>query len=126
MTDYIFADGLQDACKHCATLSLGNLTNLFKNGLAPTGADETATVTFVECEGRTYAVTANHVIQGFRKAAGADWFTRWIPFVPKAPGFVINLPFVQAPLTDVHWPDVAIAPIRTDLPGQIGKSPFVL
>ena len=72
MPQFAFADDLQNACKCCATIARARTVDWWKRNLVPEPGDPTATVTFIRIEGRTYAVTAWHVIEIFREAAAKD------------------------------------------------------
>jgi hypothetical protein len=52
-----FADEMQKACRHCATFARANSKHIYERALIPRPEDETATVTFVRFEGRTFAAT---------------------------------------------------------------------
>lgn len=121
-----FADALKDSGKYCATICASDLSKFISQGPYPSITDDTATVTFIEFEGGHYAVTANHVIETFREAAGDEWMKRWVPFVPKAPAFFITRPFIQAPIVDVHPPDIAISRINPTALLKMGKKFFCL
>jgi hypothetical protein len=119
-----FADELQGACRHCATISYIAVERLLGNPL-PEPADLTATVTFISFEGATYAVTAWHVVGDFRGSAPDQQPHTF--FLPKAPGHALSDRFVRPPAGLIgKQPDVAIRKIRPELPGHIGKESFVL
>ena len=69
MAEYPFADDLKGACKYCATIARARTEDWWKRHFVPEPEDPTATVTFIEFEGRTYAVTAWHVVEIFSDAA---------------------------------------------------------
>ncbi len=124
LPQFVFADQLKDASKHCATLA--RATNLARSFI-PTPDDPTATVTFILFEGKTYAVTAGHVIKIFKCAADKAGVDAEGYFVPARPGAGIGPPFVTPParFTDAA-PDIALRPIDSDLPTRLGKRPFEL
>jgi len=94
--------------------------------MIPETQDPTATVTFIRLEdGRTYAVTAWHVIEIFRHAAIADGADPESYFLPVAPGIMIGPPFIQPPKPwTAPRPDICLRPIDPDLPAHIGKAFF--
>jgi hypothetical protein len=78
-------------------------------------------------EGRTYAVTAWHVIEVFREAAAEDGVDVEGYFLPAKPGVGIGPPFVRAPQPwTAPRPDVALRPIDPEVPARIGKKAFEL
>ncbi len=99
MSDLAFADDLiKLACKCCATIARAKVQNWWKRKFIPAPNDPTATVTFVAFDGRTYAVTAWHVIEIFKEAALSEGIRH--PegyFLPAKPGVGIGPPFVRAP-----------------------------
>jgi hypothetical protein len=127
MTEYPFADDLQSACKFCATIARAKLERWWTRNLIPKPDDPTATVTFIRIQGRTYAVTAWHVIKIFREAAEQDGAYPESYFLPARPGVLIGPPFVQAPKPwTAPRPDIGLRPVHPDLPGRIGKEFFEL
>jgi hypothetical protein len=60
------ADELAEAGKFCATLTRAKTKDFMRHGFVPEVDDPTATVTFILFEGKTYAVTAGHVIDIFK------------------------------------------------------------
>jgi hypothetical protein len=124
---FAFADELQSSGQHCATIARAKAQDLFLRGFVPEVDDPTATVTFIFFEGKTYAVTAGHVIDVFKAAAIEDGCDPEGYFVPVAPGVPIGPPFVRPP---GNWPtpdpDIALRPIDPDLPARIGKKAFGL
>jgi len=107
-----FADDLQDAGKFCATIARAKMSEFINRGFIPRVKDDTATVTFIEVEGKTYAVTAYHVIESFQKQAEADGVAPEGCFLPAAPGAFIGPPFVRPPATFPYpQADIAIRPI---------------
>ena len=88
-------------------------------------ATPTATVSFIEVNNRTYAVTANHVIDILNGKARCEGRLYDGYFCPQAPGVAILGPFLRAPANFPHQqPDVAICPVGACLPGYIGKEVF--
>ena len=120
MPEYPFADDLEKACRHCATIARAKVENWWKQNLVPELEDPTATVTFIAIKGRTYAVTAWHVIDFFREAAVNDGVYPEGYFLPARPGFFMPPPWT-APL-----PDIGLCPIDPGLPARIGKHAFEL
>src|SRR4051812_7645688 len=107
------ADLLNDACKFCATFARAKLANFMERRFVPRAGDDTATVSFIEFEGNTYAVTADHVIKGFKRQAGDEGIELEGYFLPAAPGATVSPPFLQPPTTLTHpQPDVALRPIN--------------
>lgn len=117
---------LAHAGKHAATLALHRYRP--DRGFVPTEGEPTGTVTFIEIEGRTYALTAAHVIDILNKAASKCGMPHGSFIAPKAPGVSITGPFLVPPkdLAARHPPDIALRPIPTGLPGYIGKTAFVV
>jgi hypothetical protein len=127
MPQFAFADDLQNACKYCATIARARTADWWKRNLVPEPGDPTATVTFIRIKGRTYAVTAWHVIEIFREAAVEDGVDVEGYFLPAKPGVGIGPPFVQAPQPwTAPRPDVALRPINPEVPARIGKQVFEL
>lgn len=122
---FAFADGVQRACRHCATLARAETRYIFERGWIPRPEDETATVTFVRFEGKTYAVTARHVIEGFQRLAAKHGIEHEGYYLPTGRGVGIQPPFIVPPQS---WqgavPDVAMRPIDDALPAHIGKEAF--
>jgi hypothetical protein len=127
MTKFAFADELEKSCRHCATFARANSQQIHERGLIPRRTDETATVTLVRFEGRTYAATALHVISGFDKLAQHDGLAPECYFLPAGKGVLISPPFIPAP---GDWrgrtPDVALREIDAALLDYIGKEAFEL
>jgi hypothetical protein len=126
-TEYEFADELKDSCKYCAVIGRFKYRDEMIRGVLPTSDEPTATVTFIEFGGRTYAVTAAHVIGAFEKLREKEGIGVEGYFCPAKPGVAILGPFVQ-PLDDFQGrrPDVAICPVNSNLPPRIGKRAFVV
>ena len=122
-----FADALMQAGKHCATLARAKTGKFFERGFVPNPDDPTATVTFILFEGKTYTVTAGHVMDIFEEAARVEGCYPEGYFVPARPGALIGPPFVRPParFTD-RAPDIALRPIDPALPASLGKRPFEL
>jgi hypothetical protein len=102
-------------------LPRANVASLF----IPRPGDPTGTVTFISFEGRTYAVTAGHIIDIFRENAEKEGAEPEAYFLPAAPGLLLQPPLVRpaAPWT-APMPDIALRPIPTALPARIGKQAF--
>src|ERR1700737_2910611 len=94
---FAFADELERSGQHCATIARAKTQDFFRRGFVPEIDDPTATVTFILFEGKTYAVTAGHVIDIFKAAAVDDGCDPEGYFVPVAPGVSIGPPFVRPP-----------------------------
>lgn len=91
----------------------------------PNSTDPTATVTFMDFRGQTYAVTAGHVVSDFR--ATVDDPEKWTFFIPKAPGHTLFDRFVLPPAGLIGGrPDIAIRKIDPGLPAHLGKDAFLL
>jgi hypothetical protein len=119
------ADALQNACRHCATIGSARLSEIFTKGLVPQATDDTATVTFVKINGRTYAVTAQHVIDHLQSQS-ADTAAPNPFFIPSGKGAIIQPPFIRAPESvPLPKPDIALRMVDDALPAHIGKEPFV-
>jgi hypothetical protein len=127
MTVLAFADEMQKACRHCATFARANSKLIYERRLIPRPEDETATVTFVRFEGRTFAATDLHVIEAFRRQAENDDQPFESYFLPAGKGVVIQPPFIAAPQ---DWrgraPDIALREIDPALPAYMGKEAFEL
>jgi hypothetical protein len=127
MTELVFADEMKQACRHCATFARANAKLIYERGMIPRPEDETATVAFVKFEGRTYAVTALHVITAFHTQAEGDGLAPEGFFLPTGKGVIISPPFIAAPQNwPVPAPDVAMREIDDRLPAYIGKEAFEL
>jgi hypothetical protein len=127
MPEFAFADQLRGACSYCATFARANSQLIYERGLIPRPQDETATVTFVRFEQCTYAVTALHVIDTFRRQAERDGLAPEGYFLPTARGVLVSPPFIAAPRDwPVPAPDVALRQIDDALPAHIGKEAFEL
>ena len=117
-----FADSLRNACKHCATIARARMSTVFERGLVPRPEDDTATVTFIKLNGRTYAVTAGHVVDTFSRQAAAEHVSPEGYFLPAAPSVFLQPPLLRPPAQySMHRPDIALAQVSNDLPGRIGK-----
>jgi len=117
---------LAHAGKHAATLALHAYRS--DRGFVPTEKEPTGTVTFLEIDGKTYAVTAAHVVRILNKAANEYGMPEGSFIVPKAPGVSISGPFLTPP-KDVAArlpPDIGLRPIHPELPNHVGKTAFVV
>lgn len=130
MTQYPIADELRDAGRHCATMARFNYSDEEGRGFLPTPTEPTATVTFIEFDGKTYAVTAKHVIDAFATMSEADGHMHEGYYVPAKPGVSIIGPFITPPSPSLAGPhvkvDVAICPVDPRLPVSVGKAAFVV
>jgi hypothetical protein len=121
---YPVAEALSGAGRHAATIARHKFRGL-ERGLIPNAGEETATVTFVKINGRTYAVTARHVIQTFDKLACQDGAEFEGYSCVQAPGISILGPFLTPPAEyPSREPDIGICPVADELPGVIGKTAF--
>jgi hypothetical protein len=118
---------LEHAGKHVATLSCFAYRPDGR-GFVPEEGELTSTVTFLEIAGKTYAVTAAHVVDQLNKTAKKYGMPEGSFYAPKAPGVSISGPFLVPPkdLAARTPPDVALRPIPAGLPGHIGKTSFVV
>ncbi len=122
-----FADALKDAGKFCATIARARVAAFWRRRFIPQVDDPTATVTFILFEGRTYAVTAAHVVSAFESAAKTEGCYPESYFVPIQPGVCIGPPFIKPPTRFMERaPDVALRPIRVELPAYVRKRAFEL
>jgi hypothetical protein len=97
----------------------------FERGLAPKESDETATVTFIKVNAKSFAVTAWHVVEIFEKQAEEEKCGPEAYCVPANRGCILEPPFVRPPAHFLQGsPDVAIRPIDEGLPASIGKEAF--
>lgn len=118
------SDELMKAGQHAATIARLKYCGL-ERLLVPDARSETATVTFIKYGGRTYAVTARHVIQTFDSLAKNDGIQFEGYSCVQDPGVAIVGPFLTPPANyPDREPDIAICPIHEDLPSKIGKTPF--
>ena len=120
---YPVHEAVTEACKYAATLSRYKFRGLDRR-FVPAPADLTATVTFVQVNGRTYAVTAHHVIESFGKQARAEGIDHESYYCPQTPGVAIQGPFLRPANYLITPPDIAICPIHPGLPDRIGKQAF--
>src|SRR5262249_37299479 len=127
VVEYPFADELQSACECCATIGRAKLEDWWRRRLVPKPEDATATVTFVAIDGRTYAVTAWHVIDIFSTAASSEGVDPEGYFLPVEPGIFIGPPFIRPPKPwTAPRPDIALRPIDAKLIARLGKKAFDL
>lgn len=125
MPEFEFADGLKSACRFCTSLSRLTYREASNRGVIPTEEEPTATVTFIKFDGKTYAITAKHVISQFDDLATSEGHEFGGYFCPVGPGTSILGPFITPPATlDYQKPDISICPIRSELPPYIGKEAF--
>jgi hypothetical protein len=82
MAQFSSANELKTACRYCATISRAKFEKFFQRQFIPEPTDDTATVTFIKLEQRTYAVTAGHVVQQFEQQAVRDGIAPTCYFVP--------------------------------------------
>ena len=121
--EYPFSDALLSACEYAATIARNRFQ--YPVRMIPEAFSETATVTFIEIKNKTYAVTARHVIESFRKLAKQEGCEHEGYFCCQSPGVCIPGPFLTPPADYLYRPpDIAICPISTELPGYIGKKTF--
>ena len=119
-----FANDLKRACRYCATISRANLDEFITRGFVPRHTDATATVTFIQFDNRTYAVTAHHVIETFRRQAAMQSVEQELYYLPANNGTVLHPPFIRPP-GDLHRPepDVCLLPVKNDVPGRESEKP---
>ncbi len=122
---YLVADDLKAACKHCATFSRGTIKTFVERQFVPEVTAPTATVTFIEFEGRCYTVTAFHVVDEFDKMAKREDCDPEGYAVPVGKGLFIQPPFVR-PATPIvgYRPDIALCPMKPEHLERIGKRPY--
>lgn len=121
---YQLSDELKVAGQHAATIARRKYHGL-ERLLVPDATSETATVTFIRYDGRTYAITARHVIQTFDNLAKNDGVQFEGYSCGQDSGVAILGPFLTPPANYPDpEPDIAICPIHDELPGKIGKTPF--
>ncbi len=127
MVECAFADEVLHAGKFCATIARARVAHFHRRRFIPTPRDDTATVSFVKFEGKTYAVTARHVIEAFAAQAAAEGIVNESYFLPAAPGVELHPTFISPP---AQWPDkdpdIALRQIDDDLSAYIGKEAFPL
>ena len=66
--NFLVDDELLQTCKHVATISRLKYHGPDRS-FVPPATSKTATVTFIEVNDKSYAVTARHVIESFRNSA---------------------------------------------------------
>jgi hypothetical protein len=76
MGKFVFADEMLHAGKFCATIARALAADFHRRRFIPRPTDDTATVSFVKFDGKTYAVTARHVIERFAAQAAAEGIER--------------------------------------------------
>ena len=118
-------DELLHACKHVATISRSKYHGLDRS-FVPPASSKTATVTFIEINDKSYAMTAHHVIKTFRNEAKEEGSSCEGYYCVQSPGVAINGPFLIPPPTELitATPDIAICPIDKELPSYINKEAF--
>ncbi|KZB71036.1 MULTISPECIES: hypothetical protein [Thalassospira] len=122
--DYPMSDELKNAAQHAATIARLKFQGL-ERLLVPEAKSETATVSFIEHNNKTYAVTARHVIQTFNNLATQDGRQFEGYSCIQSPGVAILGPFITPPAQYPHpVPDIAICPVDNRLPAHIGKAAF--
>ena len=123
--NFLVDDELLHACKHVATISRLKYHGL-DHSLVPPATSKTATVTFIEINNKTYAITAHHVIETFRNEAKEEGSSYEGYYCVQSPGKWILGPFLRAPRTNfvTAAPDIAICPIDKKRPGYINKEAF--
>jgi hypothetical protein len=121
---YPVSDTVMKACRHGATIARLKFNGL-ERGLIPDAASESATVSFIKVKGKTYALTAHHVIEVLDRLAMLDG-SRFEGYAcVQAPGVAIGGPFLRPPADYPYSPpDIAICPVHERLPAQINKTPF--
>ena len=123
---YPVHDGLRDACKFAATVSRFTFRGLDREFL-PTASNDTATISFIEFNGTYYALTARHVINGFRESAKKDGKEYEGFLCLQSPGVGILGPFLTPPPRFLErTPDIAICPIVSEVCNRIGKEAFLV
>jgi hypothetical protein len=121
---YLMSDKLKKASQHAATITRLKYRGL-ERCLVPEAKSETATVTFIKYDDKTYAVTACHVIQTLGNLARNDGCQFEGYSCIQAPGVAILGPFITPPANfPCPEPDIAICPVNEELPVRIGKTPF--
>lgn len=117
---------LESACKYAATLAAYPCD--LSRGFVPAEDEPTGTVTFLEIEGKTYALTAKHVVDVLNDRCMKLGIPEGSFFAPKDPGLQIQGPFLVPPRNAAARsdPDVALRPVDSRLPGHIGKGAFVV
>jgi hypothetical protein len=125
--EYEFADELKASCAYCAVIGRFKYREQMMRGVLPTSDEPTATVTFIEFRGSTYAVTAAHVIDDFEKLRKNEGVRFEGYFCPVKPGVGYSDPSSSPQkIFRGRRPDVAICPVRPDLPTHVGKRAFVV
>lgn len=122
--DYPVSDEVMVAGRHAATIARLKYRGL-ERGLVPEAASETATVTFIKINSKTYAVTARHVIETLDGLAAHEGKTFEGYSCVQSPGVAILGPFLTPPPDfPSPQPDIAICPVHAELPARIGKEAF--
>ncbi|MFG9350124.1 hypothetical protein ACEP28_32375 [Pseudomonas aeruginosa] len=119
-------DDLAKACQFVATLCLERYRP--ERSFVPDPGELTGTVTFLEILGKTYAVTAQHVIDELERQAKEHGRMPGSYLLLQDPGPRFSGPFIQAPVdaAAIRPADVALRPIPPDWPASIGKRAFVV
>jgi hypothetical protein len=127
LPEWVCSDALRETHIYCATFARAKLANFSQRGFLPFPDDPTGTVTFVRIEGRTYAVTAFHVVEQLQRQAADENISLEGFHVPVNSGVNIGGPFVRPPKPMFSAEvDVALCPIDPDLPPYIGKAVYEL
>lgn len=139
MVVYSVADEMKDACKFCATIARGRFRteqpefdkdygwSIDARGVVPFAREDTATLTFIDLDGRCYAVTAAHVIDTFTKMANDEGYPLEGYYLPKAPGVMFTGPFLRLPRrTGNQEVDIAILPWPRQYVEKIDKKPYAI
>ena len=123
--NFLVDDELAHACKHVATISRSKYHGMDRL-FVPPATSKTATVTFIEINDKSYAMTAHHVIETFRNEAKEEGYSYEGYCCLQSPGVWILGPFLRAPRTNfvTAAPDIAICPIDKKLPSYMDKEAF--
>lgn len=122
--DFPVNDAVMKTCRHAATIARWKYQGL-ERGMVPSASSETATVTFIKINDKTYAVTARHVIETLDCLAAKEGRSFEGYSCIQAPGIGIGGPFLTPPPDLMNErPDIAMSPIHPDLPARIGKASF--
>jgi hypothetical protein len=124
LTTYPISEAVNKACRHAATIARLKFQDM-ERLMAPPPTSKTATVTFIKLNHKTHAVTARHVVETFDKLAQRDGE----PFegyqCVQGDGAALPSPFLTPPADyPFQKPDIAICPVRQDLPEKVGKIAF--
>lgn len=131
MVSYPVPDNLHNnPVQHCTTLAITQdiiAGSGWPQLAQPDRALRNGTLTFVKSNGRTYAITCQHVVDHYRKVVEASGEDKSHSMRTMINGFHVVLDRFIQPSADVGAPpDIAIREINADHVAHIGKVPIDL